>query len=951
MQESELANYDPSIVERKWAEHWDSNKTFQIENPLDADYAISLPPPNVTGDLHMGHALNCTLQDILIRYKRMKGLRVHWQVGSDHAGIGTQIVVEKQLAKENINKYDLGKKAFIERVWDWTRKNKGRIEQQMKLLGCSADWSKSNFTLDSQYARAVLKAFFDLFKKDAIYRGTRLVNWCPHCLTSLSDLEVIHEKKKSKLYKIKYILTKPIEDLNELIVTTSRPETLLGDVAVAVNPKDQRYSQIIKAIKNNVKVEVKLPLVEKNIPVVLSDSVELDFGTGALKITPAHDFNDYKIAKDISNERNKNKYKDCDFSPIKIFDDKARILPLDFIPAYLHGIERFKARDLVVKVLEESELLCEIEDYEQASALHDRCGNVIEPHLSAQWFVNMTKKLEPHGKSLAELAISALNDKKIKFHPERYAKTYLDWLNNIQDWCISRQLWWGHEIPVFYTENSIKKETLDELLGKDNYIFRQEKNEESEGNEQVLCVENPSSDLVEKLKELGFKKDPDVLDTWFSSALWPFASQGWHDKNTNKPVWTNVLSTAREIINLWVSRMIFSSLNLTDKLPFEDILIHPVIQTPDGKRMSKSKGNAIDPVELINKYGADGSRLWYCSVGIFSHQDVRFPGVKEKKDGREEWSSNIIESERRFVNKLWNAIKFVISNTKPNASSINFSVKRDELKNSFNIWIWDLWKDRLFEASQALEKYNFEDFSVTLENFVWNDFCDWYLEIAKVNIAENKDSEECQRVMFCIAEEMLRALNPVIPFVTEELWNALNKIQNKPVKSMAFESYPEGKEIKTPNNPSSEINILRAIIQTIRSFRQDALGLSPSFPVKVSVSTKNNSLTNNFNWAKLARVEAVNEISGLCLNQLDNYISVSVGIPSEVNLKERHEKLSKTLEKKKVEVSKLSGRLNNEGFMKNAEESVKKALNLEIQKLDSEIHELKSVLEQIAKMI
>jgi valyl-tRNA synthetase len=831
---SELAkSYEHSEIEHKWLSKWEESKCFVVDNPLEADFKIAFPPPNVTGELHMGHALNSTLQDTLIRYHRMLGKKVHWQVGSDHAGIGTQIVVEKQLAKEKKSKYDLGRDEFEKKVWEWANAHRGKIENQMKLLGCSADWSKSEFTLNPGYVKAVRTTFFELFKQGLIYQGTRLINWCPHCLTSLSDLEVIHEDRMGKLYKIKYELVQP--DLSpslhpsgtspahksattqgaqgekgsntdllsspfmgeglgmfHLVVATSRPETLFGDVAVAINPEDIRYKSLIDLIKQGQAVKVKLPLTGKEIPVILSESVKLDFGTGALKITPAHDFNDQEIAKEW-NANPLAALSEGTLEPINIFNEKAQLLPLEFISAEFHGLERFKAREVVLKILGEQELLLEEEKYSQAAALHDRCGNVIEPYLSKQWFVNM--------KPLAKLAINAYTPQppskgeqedllKVKFFPERYGKTYLDWLENIQDWCISRQLWWGHPIPVWSKPldlaalndsqkaeemhgsivNEFKrlskeagytnKPTLRSDAHHPSFVIGDKKDNEyifQYGVESAQVVLLGSDEAFEKVLELaGYKKDNDVLDTWFSSALWPFATLGWPDTpqplykgeapNEKKKPWTSILMTAREIINLWVSRMIFSALKMTDRLPFTDILIHPVLQTPDGKRMSKSKGNAIDPIELVNKYGADASRLWYCSVGIFANQDTRFPGKKEK-DGS--WSSPELENKRRFINKLWNATKFVLQNVgeasamplvRKNIDQVISALAINPDTNTANLWILGRWNEVLKEANEHLENYRFAEFSKSLEDFVWDDFCDWYLELAKIDFNQQSAS-------------------------------------------------------------------------------------------------------------------------------------------------------------------------------------------------------------------
>ncbi len=965
-----LGNYEPAQVESKWLEIWQENQNFEIKSPIDASFAIALPPPNVTGELHMGHALNDTLQDILIRYSRMQNGSAHWQIGCDHAGIGTQIVVEKQLAKEGKNKYDLGRPEFEKLVWDWTNKHRGKIEDQMKLLGCSPDWSKSAFTLNPNYVQAVRKAFFEFFKEGLIYRGKRLINWCPNCLTSLSDLEVVHEDRDGKLYKIKYALVEPIGQIDELIICTSRPETLFGDVAIAINPEDDHYKPLIELIQKGQNVMVCLPLTNKQIPIILSKTVEIGFGTGALKITPAHDFNDQLIAKQCQ---------EFDLENLNIFSEKAEILPLDFIPANIHQLERFKAREETLKMLTEQGLLIEEEKYKQPAALHDRCGTVIEPYLSEQWFLYM--------ESLAQVAIEALESGKIKFYPARYGKTYLDWLNNIQDWCISRQLWWGHTIPVYSKQINPEKLILDEealhlelmnelreitknlnyslevkgdrrrpslIMGKkaDNeYIF-----ERTATGAQIVLLQADQA-FEEQLQKFNYIPETDVLDTWFSSALWPFAAQNWPQvNNINKPSWTNVLITAREIINLWVSRMVFTSLKLTDKLPFTDILIHPVIQTPDGKRMSKSKGNAIDPIELINKYGADASRLWYCSAGIFANQDLRFPGRKEK-DGT--WVSPEIENKKRFVNKLWNAVKFALHHSDSQSQDLWQTNKTTSeiislnQKNIANIWILNAWNCALKEAKEHLQNYRFAEYAKTLEDFVWDDFCDWYLEIAKINLSSQSDESktEIRQILFYILEQALRALHPIMPFATEELGTALTQEQT----GLSKQKYPTEEELDAEiknisNNALEQIENGKQIVQAIRSVRQKTLGLAPNYSLNCLFEGLNEEA-----WYKLGRSQKKAQLAQdntlqIIKKTFANNLKVIIEVPAEVDLKARQNVLEKDLNKKLTEQTAMKARDNNAGFLQKASEEAKEELKQNIKLTENEIAEIKEALLQISQL-
>lgn len=960
-------HYTPETLEKKWSKHWEENKTFEIDNRLEADFAITLPPPNVTGELHMGHALNGTLQDVLIRYHRLKGQRVHWQVGSDHAGIGTQIVVEKQLAKDNINKYDLGRDKFLERAWDWTNKHQGRIEEQMKILGFSADWRHSNFTLNEQYATAVQSSFFELFKQGLVYRGKRLINWCPHCLTSLSDLEVEHKDNKGQLTEIKYKLspaTKELinNELDELVVATSRPETLFGDVAVAINPKDERYTVLSQAIQAGKQVTVILPLVNKEIPVLLTHKVETDFGTGVLKITPAHDFNDAQIAKELNIQE-----------IINIFNEKAEILELGFIPSQYHGLDRFKARELVLQELESQELLGEQKEYIQPLALHDRCGNAIEPYMSEQWFVRMP--------SLAQVAIDALKNNQVKFFPERYSKTYLDWLENIQDWCISRQLWWGHQIPIFtksinsdspadyaQAQKELQQEFKKLILELDynvetksdikapSFIHASKNNTEiifqTTDTEVQVCLSHVDQELQDKLISQGYTQDDDVLDTWFSSALWPFAAQGWENKHNvlNKPAWSNVLSTAREIINLWVSRMIYSSLNLTDKLPFSDILIHPVIQTPDGKRMSKSKGNAIDPLNLVETYGADASRMWYASVGIFAHQDIRFPGKLDKKSSK--WESPALDTNRRFLNKLWNATKFV------NMSLDGVIPEKIEIKHYCNKALLSNWTDTLTNIEQALQEYKFEKYINELENFTW-EYCDWYLEISKVIIKQEKYTDETKYTLYKILEELLRAFNPVIPFISEELWNYITEqTQDNSINNTGYPkadvSFIDETKASQEFSPLANYRNLKGVISYLRSVKKNLFGVSDNTLLNISIVNDSKSkdiFKMDYSLLELANVNIVEDKNSSSISKkLGVNIQSKIYIPEQVDIKERLETIQKALTKKQAELDKSQAMLNNQGFIKNASPERVQDCKDNVTLLTSEVQEYQDAIKQIEEL-
>jgi valyl-tRNA synthetase len=724
------ASYDFTETEEKWLAVWLDKKIFQVNKDLNNGrevFSIALPPPNVTGDLHMGHALGGTIQDVLIRYHRMRGYDVHWQIGSDHAGIGTQLVVEKKLkSEEKLRKEDLGREAFLERIQAWKEQSGNQILEQMKRLGFSPDYDRTRYTMDAQYQEAVLAAFKKYHAEGYIYKGKRLTNWCPKCLTSLSDLEIEESAKTKKLYEIKYKLEKPYgeheDDENAeigvpqqyLIVATTRPETMFGDTAVAINPEDERYLSLINQIKSKPNsVKVLIPFINKAIPVVLDEQVKLDFGTGALKVTPAHDFNDNLIGKRHG------------LTELNIFNDKAELLAIPEVPAEFQGLDRYKARTAVEEALALNEALVKITEYTGTESLHDRCNTEIEPALSDQWYLSM--------KQLAEMALSRVTNKglddskRTDFIPERYEDPFKAWLENIQDWCISRQIWWGHQIPI-------------------------------EG-------------------------ETDVLDTWFSSALWPFISMADDEAVLKKYYPTTVLATAREIINLWVTRMIFSSEFFRQEKAFSKVLIHPVVQTPDGKRMSKSKGNAIDPLLLVRNYGADASRMWYAQVGVFSSQDVRFPGKSfpSKEDTKmKDWECEVMEKYKRFANKLYNSAKFTCMNLVEDPSyksTGKFKVKPITELNFNEMTFADRWiiyelEHVLSTVSTYFTKYDIGAAQEKIFEFTWTRFCDWYIELSKIqNNLETKN-----QILFYVLASAVRALQPFMPFVTEEIWQSLIQI-------------------------------------------------------------------------------------------------------------------------------------------------------------------------------
>ena len=742
--------YVPKDVESRWTEYWHENELFNLDiNPDKPRFSIALPPPNITGNLHLGHALNGTLQDVLIRLKRMQGYNVLWQPGTDHAGISTQMVVERKLKSEGKNRRDLGREGFIAKVWEWRKQYGDQIMVQYKSLGVSFGWDRIAFTMDESYVKAIYKAFVTLYKEGQIYRGNRVTNWCPRCLTSLSDLEVEHKETKGHLYCINY----PLANGTHITVATTRPESMFGDVAVAVHPEDARYKDMIGKT-------VTIPLTERTIPVIADSYVERDFGTGALKITPAHDANDFEVG--VRHNLDK---------PV-VIDQAGKLSDNDYVPVHLRGKERFEARKSIVEELETRGLLAEVKDYVHGVGQCERCNTVIEPLLSEQWYLSM--------KELAPPAIASVEENRVQFVPERYAATYLDWMRNIRDWCISRQLWWGHRIPIW-------------TCSKCGDIDAHE--------------EPPTNCAKCQADASALSQDEDVLDTWFSSALWPFATLGWPGETKELKLFypTTVLSTAREIINLWVARMIFMSHKFMKTIPFKTVLIHPVIQTPDGKRMSKSKGNAVDPLDMIAKYGADANRFMFTSIGVKGDQDVRF---REEK----------LEEYKRFANKLWNAGRFVMTQL---GDFQPHGIHQDKLTLA-DKWILHRYNVTLDLLQMHFQDYDFDKAACEIYEFTWDCFCDWYLEIAKIQLSRQIEGDQTKAVLQTIFEGLLRALHPIMPFITEELWTRVPKSSffPKDFQSIMFAPYPRPDENFIDDESEEKMTFLIKVIRSIRNIRQ-----------------------------------------------------------------------------------------------------------------------------------
>ena len=858
MKNHKLADkYNPKDFEEKLYNEWEKKGYFKpTMDKNKKSYCIVMPPPNVTGKLHMGHALDDTLQDILIRYKRMCGYNTLWIPGTDHSAIATEVkVVEKMKKEEGLTKADITREEFLERAWAWTKEYGGTIQAQQRRLGCSCDWSNSRFTMDAGLSEAVLTQFINLYNKGLIYKGTKMINWCPSCHTSLSDAEVEFEEENSHLWHIRY----KIKGTDKyVIVATTRPETMIGDTAVAVHPDDERYKDIIG--KTCI-----LPIVNKEIPIIADEFVEKEFGTGCVKITPAHDMNDYQAGLRHNLEI------------VEVFNDSS--IMGNIVPEY-EGLTTLEARKLIVKKLEDIGALVKTEDYTHNVGKCYRCHNTVEPRISEQWFVKM--------KELAEPAIKAVKEDDIKFIPKRYEKTYFNWMENIQDWCISRQLWWGHRIPAYYCEEC--------------------------GH---IHVSKTAPSECEKCHSTKIHQDEDSLDTWFSSALWPFSTLGWPNKTEFLETFypTNVLVTGYDIIFFWVARMIFSGLECMNKKPFSDVLIHGIVRDSQGRKMSKSLGNGIDPLEIIEKYSTDALRFSLI-LGISPGNDIRY--MPEK-----------LEQASNFANKLWNAAKFVTTNLVEDEEIINFEAQKTKFLKIEDKWIIKKLNDLIKNVTQNIEDY---DLGVALENiynFTWNEFCNWYIEIAKSRLySENKEEKiQVNFVLNYVLRNCLKLLHPFMPFITSEIYSKLVNTDNR---DLMISNWPNKLEnVENDNNAEEFIENIKEIIIQIRNIRAN-MNVHPSKKSKIIFVTKDYEKELEQSKSFIEKLGFANEI--IIQKNKDNVpqnaISIltkgiEVYIPFEelVDIEEEHKRLEE--EKKKIlsEIERASKMLNNPGFISKAPEN------------------------------
>ena len=910
-----LDKYNPAEIESKHYQNWETQGYFQPDMDLTKpSFSIQLPPPNVTGTLHMGHAFNQTIMDGLTRYYRMKGCNTAWIPGTDHAGIATQIVVERQLAAQNVSRHDLGREKFLEKVWEWKEVSGGTITQQMRRVGCSADWTREYFTMDDVRAETVTEVFVRLFEQGLIYRGKRLVNWDPVLGTAVSDLEVESVEEQGSMWHIRYPLAdNPAE---AVIVATTRPETLLGDVAVAVNPEDERYTHLIGK-------ELILPLTGRTIPVIADEYVEKDFGTGCVKITPAHDFNDYEVGKRH------------DTRLINVFDLEAKVLAnaevFNFkgeaqqgfaLPEKYAGLDRFAARKQMVADLQEQGLLVEIKAHTLMTPKGDRTGSVIEPMLTSQWFVAMSATpnggepdSEYKGLSLADKAKKAVDSGAVRFIPENWVNTYNQWMNNIQDWCISRQLWWGHQIPAWYDEA---------------------------GN---VYVARNQAEAEKQAGKTGLTREEDVLDTWFSSALVPFSTLGWPSETDELKAFlpSNVLVTGYEIIFFWVARMIMMTTHFTGKVPFKDVYIHGIVRDHEGKKMSKSEGNVIDPVDLIDGIDLDKllvkrttglrkpetapkveeatKKLFPEGIPSMGADALRFTMASYASLGRSvNFDFKRAEGYRNFCNKIWNATNFVLMNTE------NQDCGQDEtqpLAYTFaDQWIIGRLQQTEAAAAEAFETYRFDLAAQTLYEFVWNDYCDWYIELAKVQIQTGCPTTQrtTRRTLVRVLEVALRLLHPIIPFITEELWQAVAPLANaKTADSIMLAAYPKADPEKIVQAAFDQMAQLQDLIGAVRNLRGE-MGIAPNVkaPLFVEGSVPEALLKYLPALTRLTEAKTVDRLP----ESEDAPVAVCNGarlmLKVEIDKAAETARLSKEAEKLQKALDKLNAKLSKPGYTEKA---------------------------------
>ncbi len=888
-------SYQPAAIEQRWYNTWEQAGYFAPSGE-GQPYCIMIPPPNVTGTLHMGHAFQDTIMDTLTRYHRMRGRNTLWQPGTDHAGIATQMVVERQLDAQGISRHELGREKFLDKVWEWKQQSGNTISQQLRRMGSSVDWQRERFTMDEGMSEAVREVFVRLYEEDLIYRGKRLVNWDPELHTALSDLEVVSTEEQGYLWHFRYPLT---NGEGHLVVATTRPETMLGDAAVAVHPDDDRYQHLIGQT-------VDLPLCDRSIPIIADAYVDPEFGSGCVKITPAHDFNDYEVGQRHN------------LPLINIFTVDAAIN--DEAPEPYRGLDRYAARKKIVADLDAAGLLEKIDDHKFMVPRGDRSGQIVEPYLTDQWYV----KTQP----LAEPAIKAVEDGRIRFIPDNWSKTYFEWMHNIQDWCISRQLWWGHRIPAWYDED---------------------------GNIYVGRSEDEIREKHSLKADVPLRQDEDVLDTWFSSALWPFSTLGWPEQTDSLKAFYpgSVLVTGFDIIFFWVARMIMMGLKFTGEVPFTEVYIHGLIRDQDGQKMSKSKGNVLDPIDLIDGIDLD-ALLVKRTMGLmqpklkpkiekatrkhfpdgipeFGTDALRFTFAALASTGRDiRFDLGRIEGYRNFCNKIWNAARYVLMNTENSPLEVP--------KSTLSLpdrWIRSRLGKTIVATSTHLEHYRLDLAAKSLYEFTWNEYCDWYLELTKP-VLQNEDTPPeikaaTQRTLIEVLETLLRALHPIIPFITEEIWQRVAPVAGVEGATIMLQAFPDSSDFDVDDEAEQELEWIMGFVLGIRQIRGE-MDIPPGKPLTVllqNVSTQDRTLLNSHQLylSKLARLEDIKvlkdgETPPTSATALLGGMQILVPMAGLIDIKAERERLQKRRDKSAAELQKIEAKLGNESFVARAPEAV-----------------------------
>jgi len=874
--------YEAAQIEKKWYRFWEEKGYFRpAENSSKAPFTILIPPPNVTGILHMGHVLNNTLQDVVIRFHRMLGEPTLWLPGVDHAGIATQNMVEKELAREGKTRHDVGRERLLELIWAWKQEKGDRIIDQLKLLGASCDWGRQRFTMDEMLSRAVKEVFVRLYDEGLIYKGKYIINWCPRCVTALANDEVEHEDESGSLWYIRY----PFADgSGHLVVATTRPETMLGDTAVAVNPRDERFGGIIGK-------EVALPLTRRMIPVIADEYVDLEFGTGCVKVTPAHDPNDFEIGQRHN-------------LPQLLVMDEHGIMNSE-AGAGFDGMDRYAAREKVVQMLEEQGLLEKIEKHEHAVGHCYRCHTSIEPYLSDQWFVKM--------KPLAGPAIDVVQKGEVRFQPERWTKVYMHWMNNIRDWCISRQIWWGHRIPAYYCKNCSK---------------------------MVVAVEKPQS-----CPDCGgsFRQDEDVLDTWFSSWLWPFSTMGWPDETEDLKRFlpTQVLITAPEIIYLWVARMIMSTLHFKQKIPFDTVLLHGTVRDDLGRKMSKSLGNSPDPIDIIEKVGADALRFSMV-FGTPKGADVTY-------------SDAILETGRNFANKIWNAFRFIMMNLQEGETL----PAREDLKLELaDRWIYSRLQETARDAADHYQNLRLNDAGQCVFQFIWDEFCSWYIELSKdrLNSGDPASRGTALFILLDVMQASMRLLHPIMPFITEEIWQNVDSVFPQPEEALIVAAFPEPDESLIDPNIADDMAFMQESISAVRNLRKQ-INLSPGAGISLSIRVAEERQKELFAryeayFAKLAKVESLEVAPDLAkppasIAAVVRNIEIFLPLKGLIDFEAERARLGKQVDKLQKELASVDAKLNNQNFVNNAKPEVVENERQRFAEINTKLSLTKELLEDL----